>query len=105
MKQFIIIAYDAKDDNAQERRMATRDAHTQLINKLRDEGKVLCGSAILDAQEKMIGPVVITNFASRAEFDKYLAIEPYAVNKVWDNITVLPGRLGPSFADLLEKAA
>src|SRR5262249_36936153 len=104
MKQFIIIAYDATDAKALERRMASRDAHTQTINKLRAENKVLCGSAILDDSEKMIGSVVITNFASRAEFDTYLATEPYVVNKVWDKITVLPGRLGPSFNDLLKVA-
>jgi len=104
MKQFIIIAYDATDEKAFERRMAARDAHTQIINKLRAEGKVLCGSAILDDSEKMIGSVVITNFASRADFDAYLKTEPYVVNKVWEKVTVLPGKLGPSFNDLLKAA-
>lgn len=104
MKQFIIIAYDATDDKAIERRMAARDAHTQTISKLRTEGKILCGTAILDDKEKMIGSVVITNFASRAEFDAYLAAEPYIVGKVWEKVTVLPGKLGPSFNDLLKAA-
>jgi len=102
-KQFIIIAYDAKDAGAYERRLASRQAHVDAINKLRAEGSALCGVAIHDDNEKMIGSVVITNFPSRTELDKWLATEPYVVNNVWENITVLNGKIGPSFADLVRK--
>ncbi len=105
MKQFIIIAYDATDDKALDRRMAAREAHTKAITELRAKGNALCGSAILDEDEKMIGSVVITNFPSRADFDAWLETEPYVVNKVWERVVVLNGRLGPSFTDLLKKAA
>ncbi len=105
MKQFIIIAYDANDAQAYERRMASREAPTRPIARLRAEGKILCGSAILDNNDRMIGSVVITSFESREAFDAYLLTEPYVTNKVWEKITVLPGRLGPSFNDLLTKAA
>jgi uncharacterized protein YciI len=103
-KQFIIIAYDATDEKALERRMASRAAHVEEINRLRAAGNALCGIAIQDDNDKMIGSVVITNFASRAELDKWLATEPYVVNKVWEKITILNGSIGPSFADLIKKA-
>jgi hypothetical protein len=104
MKQFILIAYDAKDENAHARRMATRQAHVEEISRLRAEGKIICGVAITDDTEKMTGSVVVASFPSRAEFDKWLETEPYVVNNVWKDITVLNGSLGPSFADLLKKA-
>lgn len=105
MSQFIIIAYDAKDEKALERRMAARQAHIDGLNVLRAEGKAICGIAITGDDGKMIGSVVITNFASRNELDKWLETESYVVNKVWQDITVLNGNLGPSFADLIKKAA
>jgi len=105
MKQFIVIAYDAKDKGAYERRMATRQAHVDSISKHRAKGEIICGIAITDNHDKMIGSVVVTNFPSRAEFDTWLNAEPYIINKVWDNITVLNGQIGPSFIDLIKKAA
>ncbi len=104
MKEFIVIAYDAKDDGAYERRMTTRQAHVSSISKMRAEGKILFGIAITDDNDKMIGSVVVTRFPSRTDFDAWLASEPYVVGKVWDKITVLTGELGPSFADLIKKA-
>lgn len=104
MQQFIIIAYDGTDDKALERRMAVRQAHIETIDKLRTAGNALCGVAIIDDTGKMVGSMVVTNFPSRAELDQYLATEPYVVGKVWEQITVLPGKLGPSFNDLLKAA-
>ena len=105
MKQFILIAYDAKDAGAYERRMTVREEHMKLISELRAKGNALCGAAILDDQEKMIGSVIVTSFPSRAEFEAWLKVEPYATKKVWDKITVLNGKLAPAFADLIRKAA
>jgi len=104
MKQFIVIAYDAKDAGAYERRLAARKAHVDSITALRTEGKVICGVAITDENDRMIGSTVITNFASRAEFDAWYAAEPYVVNNVWGDVKVLTGQIGPSFADLIKKA-
>ena len=105
MKQFILIAYDAKDAEALERRMAARTEHLRGISELRDKGNMLFGSAIMDDNEKMIGSVIAANFESRAEFDKWLDVEPYVINKVWEKITVLNGKLAPTFLDLIKKAS
>lgn len=103
MKQFVIIGYDAKDEGATARRMAVREAHLALVTKMRAEGSVLFGMAIVDSDEKMIGSIMAVNFPSRAECDAWLAVEPYVTGKVWQDITVLDGKLPPTFADLLKK--
>ena len=105
MKQFILIAYDAADEKAPERRMAARTEHLRLIAELRDNGNMIFGAAITDDSDKMIGSVIAANFPSRAEFDKWLDVEPYVINKVWDKITVLNSKLAPTFADLIKKAS
>jgi uncharacterized protein len=99
--QFVIIAYDAKDQGAMARRMAAREAHTKAMEHARANGNMICGAALLDDTGKMIGSNIIVNYPSRQELDAWLAAEPYVVGKVWDNITVIPAKLGDSFKDLL----
>lgn len=101
--QFVVIAYDATDADAINRRMAARDAHTKAIAVARTEGKMLCGAALLDDTGKMIGSNIILNFPDRASVDAWLAVEPYVVGKVWENITIIPAKLGDSFKDLLKE--
>lgn len=105
MKQFILIAYDATDADALNRRMAARDEHLQQIANLRASGNMLFGAAITDEADKMVGSVIAANFPSRAEFDAWLKVEPYVTRKVWDKITVLNGKLAPTFSDLVKKAS
>lgn len=102
MTQFILIAKDATDDGAYERRLASRAEHIEVISKLRAEGKILIGIALTDNEGKMNGSLVVTNFDDRSGFDDWLDNEPYMRNKVWGDITVLTGNIGPSFADLIK---
>ena len=102
MQQFVILAYDATDADAINRRMAARDAHTTAIAQARARGNILCGAALLDDSGKMIGSNVVVNFPSRAEVDSWLASDPYVVGKVWENITIIPARIGDAFKDLIK---
>ena len=102
MQQFVIIAYDAKDEGAMARRMEAREAHTQAMAQARANGNMICGAALLDESGKMIGSNIIVNYPSRKELDSWLATEPYVVGKVWDDITVIPAKLGDSFKDLIK---
>lgn len=103
MKQFIVLAYDAKDAEAPKRRMDAREAHLALVRKMRAEGKTLFGMALLDDAGNMIGSMMAFNFADRAELDAWMAAEPYVTGKVWHDIKVLPSQLPPTFTDLLKK--
>ena len=101
MQQFVIIAYDATDAGALERRMACREAHTKAMAEMRASGNMLCGLALLDDAGKMIGSNVVVNFPTREDVDKWLEKESYVTGKVWENITIINAKLGDSFKDLL----
>ncbi|MEQ1789407.1 MAG: YciI family protein [Rickettsiales bacterium] len=101
--QFVIIAYDATDADAMARRMAAREAHTKAMAQARENGNMICGAALLDDAGKMIGSNVIVNYPSRKELDEWLATEPYIVGKVWDNITIIPAKLGDTFKELIKE--
>ena len=103
MKQFIVIGYDAKDAGAMNRRMAAREEHLALVKKMRAAGQILFGMAILDKEEKMIGSLMVGNFETREQCDEWLKVEPYVTQKVWHDITVIDGKLPPTFSDLLKK--
>ncbi len=98
--QFIVTGYDGKDDQALSRRMAVREAHLALGDKMRDAGKFLYAVAILDDNIKLIGSVLICEFDSPEELDQWLKIEPYVTGKVWQKIEVQPCKVGPSFAGM-----
>lgn len=98
--QFMLLAYDGKDGDAFGRRLAVREQHIALGDRLVAEGKMLFGAAILDADEKMIGSMLVLKFPSRAELDSWLEIEPYVTGDVWREIEILPVKVGPSFIGL-----
>ncbi len=95
--QFIVIAYDGKDDQAQERRAAARPAHLEQSNSYKADGRLLHAAAILDETEKMIGSVMVFNLPDRKALDRWLESEPYVTGKVWQQIEVLPAKVGPAF--------
>lgn len=98
--QFLVLGYDGTDDQAISRRMAVRDDHIALGDKMRDAGTMLYGAAILDDGGKMIGSVLICDFPSRVELDEWLTIEPYVTGRVWERIEVQPCKVGPSFVGM-----
>ena len=98
--QFLIMGYDGTDSEALNRRLAVRDAHLTLGDKLRDSGKLLYGVAMLNADGKMCGSVLVADFMDRQELDQWLLIEPYVTGKVWERVEVMPCKVGPSFQNL-----
>jgi uncharacterized protein YciI len=95
--QFLVFGYDGEDAGALDRRLAVREAHIALGDKLRDEGKLLYGVAMLNDKGQMCGSVLVGEFVDRSELDKWLEIEPYVTGKVWQRVEVIPCKVGPSF--------
>ena len=95
--QFLILGYDGKDAEALNRRMAVREEHIALAEQNQDHGNLLFAAAMLDDEGKMAGSMLVTDFESREELDKYLEIEPYVTGIVWQKIEVIPCAVGPSF--------
>ncbi len=91
--QFMITAYDGKDDGALSRRLSVRDAHIEGAHRLKETGQLIAGGAILDEEDKMIGSTMFVEFDTKAELDQWLASDPYVIGKVWQDISVLPIRL------------
>ncbi len=95
--QFMVLAYDGTDAQALQRRLAVRDQHIKLGDQMKQAGEAICGAALLDDTEQMIGSVYIVDFPSRAEVDAWLEREPYMRNNVWQDVRVIPCKVGPSF--------
>ena len=95
--QFVVIAYDGTDEDALKRRLAAREAHIALGDKMVAAKKHLYGVALLGDDDKMIGSVMVVDFPSREGLDAWLAIEPYVLGNVWQKIEITPCKVGPSF--------
>ncbi len=91
--QFMVTAYDGKDDGALDRRLSVREAHIAGAKQLKEAGHLIAGGAILDEAEQMIGSTMFVEFDSKAELDQWLASDPYVTGNVWQDISVLPIRL------------
>lgn len=94
--QYVVIAYDHKDGGL-ERRLAVREKHIALGDKMRAEGNYLMGAALLNEHGQMTGSVMILDFPLKKELDDWLKIEPYVMEKVWDKIEIIPCKVGPTF--------
>jgi len=87
--QFVVIAYDGKDEHAFERRLAAREAHIRRAEELFNAGKLLFASAILNDEGKMIGSILICDFDSIDSLhNEWLSSEPYVVGNVWEKIEI-----------------
>ncbi len=86
--QFMVFAYDGKDDGALERRMTARPIHFETVPKMKEEGTLINGGAILDDDGKMIGSIALYEFPDRAAFDAWYENEPYVTMGVWQDVTI-----------------
>jgi uncharacterized protein YciI len=91
--QFVLIAYDGVDNEAQARRLKVRPDHLQKIELLKKSGNYIAGGAILDDSGLMIGSVIIYEFPDRKALDEKLKDEPYFTEGVWQNVVIHPYRL------------
>ena len=91
--QFLLLAYDKKDEGALERRMASRPSHLEKIAKIKKSGSFLFGGAILDDEGKMIGSMILYEAPDRETLNKLLEDEPYINDGVWENYEIRPFRL------------
>ncbi len=95
--QFLVLAYDGKDEEALQRRNAVRQAHLALADHMATSGQQLYATALLNEAGNMMGSAIICDFPSREELDVWLAQEPYVTGNVWKQIEVIPCRVGPAF--------
>ena len=93
--QFLITAHDGQDTEASQRRQKARADHIQNTNN--NMKHMIMGVATLDAQGNMNGSIMVVDFPSREDLDVWLKSEPYIVQDVWKEVTIIPCKVGPSF--------
>ena len=86
--QFLVIGRDGTDDKAMERRLAVREAHLALGDKMEKEGSRWYGAVLLDDEGNMIGSMAIMDFPSEKELHKWLDEEPFVKGKVWHQVEI-----------------
>ncbi|KAF9186703.1 hypothetical protein BGZ51_009825 [Haplosporangium sp. Z 767] len=94
-KQFIVIARDYQDEEAQNRRMEVRPKHLEGARALKKSGTLQLGGALLsDHSEsgKMIGSIMIFSAESEAEVAEIVEKDQYVTGKVWEHYQILPFR-------------
>ncbi len=93
--QFQLLGYDGKDDGAQERRLAAREAHLEGARKMQATGTLISGGALLNNDGQMIGSTLYLDFESREALDSWVANDPYTLLGVWKEVIITPIKLLP----------
>ena len=93
--QRLIVARDATDADAPNRRQAARPAHLENAARLQANGHLLVGRAPADAAGNTIGWAAIARFATRAELDHWRRTDPYVTGGVWRDVEALPYKVAP----------
>lgn len=101
--QFILIAYDAKDEGALERRLKARPDHVKICDEAYEKGYQLMGVALKDDAGKMIGSVMLFDVPALEFLENWVKTEPYVVNNVWGEVKIHPCALGPTFEHIFKK--
>ncbi|MDA0262463.1 MAG: YciI family protein [Proteobacteria bacterium] len=86
--KFLIVAHDGKGKKAAALRQAVRPVHLNGVQSLIKKQQLEVGGALLDADGKMIGSMMVVDFRNRRALDAYLKREPYVTEGVWKKITV-----------------
>lgn len=87
--EFVVIAYDGKDEAALERRLSVREVHLQNAKKMVESGRLLFASALLDNNENMNGSIMFCDYDSEEELRaEWLDNEPYMTGNVWEKVII-----------------
>lgn len=89
--QYVVHAYDFP--GALERRLAVREAHFENVRKMKAAGTFHLGGALLDAEGKMIGSMMLVEFPDDAALHDWLREEVYVTGDVWEKVDVKPFRM------------
>lgn len=80
---FMIYCLDKPDHL--DTRLANRSAHLEHL--IAHESQLITGGPLLDG-DKMIGSLLVLDFATRPEVDTFLAADPYTKAGLFQSVTV-----------------
>ncbi|KAG0228338.1 hypothetical protein B0O80DRAFT_532988 [Mortierella sp. GBAus27b] len=93
--QYVVVIHDKEGPDTYDRRLAVRPTHLVGAKKLKQDGTIQLGGAILtDHSEagKMCGSVMIVQANSVEDAKKIIESDTYFTSGVWDKYTVYPFR-------------
>jgi uncharacterized protein YciI len=90
MNQYLITAYDYTDAGALERRMEVRPHHFDGARELKKNDNFIFGGAILNDEGKMIGSIMVMQFETEEQLEKWEQTEPYITQKIWESYDIKP---------------
>ena len=86
--QYVIIGLDGTDNEALDRRLAVREDHLSLGDKMVNKGNMMYGAALLHDDGTMKGSMLVLDFDTDQDLQNWLDTEPYVVGKVWESIEI-----------------
>ena len=92
--QFLVVARDGTDADAESRRRIARPAHSALVQAMKADGRFVVGGHTLGDDGRIAGSAMIVEFPTREAFDAWLETEPYVAGGVWTHIEVTRVNLG-----------
>lgn len=87
---YLILAHDATDDGAPERRARVRERHLEGIRPLVDAGRMPIGGAFLDDDGVMRGSMLVLEAEDEAEVRRLLEEDVYVREGVWERFEIRP---------------
>ncbi len=91
--EFLVIAYDGTDEGALERRLKVRETHLVQARRMKKDGQLIEGGALLSPEGTMIGSTLYLRFETAEELHRYLGNDPYTTGHVWLHTEVFPIKL------------
>jgi uncharacterized protein YciI len=73
--------------------MQSRPSHLEMARKLKANNNFVLGGAMLDAEGKMNGSMMVVQFETPEQLDAWMKEEPYIRGDVWRSIEVKPFRV------------
>jgi uncharacterized protein YciI len=96
---YVVIAYDATDTDAPQRRLNARPEHLVALQVAKNAGLVKLAVALQnDAGTAAIGSLVVLEADAYQAVQTYLDAEAYVRCGVWERVTVHKGVIPPLFA-------
>jgi len=90
--QFLILANDATDEGALERRMSVRQQHLDALKPLVDAGRVEIGGVILDDEGTIRGSMLVVEAEDEASVRALVEQDIYVRENVWGDVQIRPFR-------------
>lgn len=87
---YLVLAHDADDPEAPERRRRVREAHLDGVRALVDAGKLQVGGAYLDDAGVMRGSMLLIEADDEASLRRRLEEDVYTREGVWERFEIRP---------------